>query len=222
MTKNRTGIALAVVVLAALHAVPGTAAAAPAADDPWATLDAVRDALASAGPIEAQFTQTYVPAGFSNGEEESGTLALALPDCLRWDYRQPYDKTFLLCGEVAHYWNAEDRTGRRYRVDRENEPGLDLLLLGVDDLKARYRARQRPAEAGRVTVELEPLQPVESVAEATLVVDPAAQRIVGLSYRDREGNSTRFRITGYHALDRDGAFDPPRQIRWQDATETSP
>jgi outer membrane lipoprotein-sorting protein len=207
---QRTALPLA--LLAALL-VP---LAAGAQGDAWASLDRVRDSLAAAGPSQASFTQTYVPAGFSSGETESGTLALSLPDCLRWDYRQPYSKTFLLCGEVAHYWNAEDRAGRRYTIDRENEPGLDLLLLGVEELKTRYRATQKRAENGRVAIDLVPRKRLEAVAQATLVVDPAANRLVGLSYRDREGNRTRFTLGDYRRLSGDTAFDPPRHVRFQE------
>lgn len=207
---QRTALPLA---LAAALLVP---LAAGAQGDAWASLDRVRDSLAAAGPSQASFTQTYVPAGFSSGETESGTLALSLPDCLRWDYRQPYSKTFLLCGEVAHYWNAEDRAGRRYTIDRENEPGLDLLLLGVEELKTRYRATQKRADNGRVSIDLVPRKRLEAVAQATLVVDPAANRLVGLSYQDREGNRTRFTLGDYRRLSGDTAFDPPRHVRFQE------
>ena len=191
-------------------------AGAGAQGDPWASLDRVRDSLAASGASQASFTQTYVPAGFSSGETESGTLALSLPDCLRWDYRKPYSKTFLLCGEVAHYWNAEDRAGRRYTIDRENEPGLDLLLLGVEELKTRYRATQKRADGGRLAIDLVPRKRLEAVASASLLVDTTANRLVGISYKDREGNSTRFAISDYRRLDGDTAFDPPRHIRFQE------
>jgi outer membrane lipoprotein-sorting protein len=205
-----TTLLLAFLVTATL---PG---AAQTQGDPWASLDRVRDSLVAAGPSQASFTQTYVPAGFSSGETESGTLALSLPDCLRWDYREPYSKTFLLCGDVAHYWNAEDRAGRRYTVDRQNEPGLDLLLLGVEELKIRYRATQKRAENGRVAIDLVPRKRLEAVASASLLVDPEANRLVGISYRDREGNSTRFSISSYRRLDGQADFDPPRHIRFQE------
>ena len=113
--------------------------AAAAQSDPWAVLSGVRESLVEAGPTEAGFTQTYIPAGFSSGEKETGRMFLALPDCMRWDYKDPYPKSFLLCGGVAHSWNTEDKSGRRYRIDRRNEPGLDLLLLGLDTLKTRYQ-----------------------------------------------------------------------------------
>jgi len=206
----------ALILLCAAAAAGPALVAGAAAPDAWATLDRVRHSLVAAGPTTASFVQTYVPAGFTRGEKESGQLSLSLPDCLRWDYREPYPKSFLLCGEVAHYWNAEDAAGRRYTVDREQEPGLDLLLLGVEELKTRYRASQKRAEGGRIAVELEPRQRVETVVDATLLVDPGTDRLVGLSYRDREGNATRFDLDGYAPLDADGVFDPPRHVRFQE------
>jgi outer membrane lipoprotein-sorting protein len=195
---------------------------AAATADPWSVLQSVRRSLVEAGPVAANFSQVYIPAGFTEGETETGRLSLSLPDCLRWDYQNPYPKGFLLCGEVVHTWNSEDKVGRRYRVDRKNEPGLDLLLLGVDDLKGRYAAAGRAAGGGRVEVTLTPRNPAagagrpEELADARLVVDPATRRVVAISYHDREGNLTRFEIAAYEALPRQGQFSPPRDIRWEE------
>jgi outer membrane lipoprotein-sorting protein len=202
---------------AALFLIAGAALAQAPAADPWQVLQGVRQSLVDSGPTGATFTQTYIPAGFSSGDSEAGRLALALPDCLRWDYQDPYPKGFLLCGGVAHSWNPQDKTGRRYRVDRRNEPGLDLLLLGVDDLKNRYRATTRALDGGRVAVDLAPKgSKVEELTDASLTVDPAAQRLVEVSYHDREGNMTRFVIKDYKGLPRQGQFSPPAGIRWED------
>jgi outer membrane lipoprotein carrier protein LolA len=181
----------------------------------------VRQSLVDSGPTGATFTQTYVPAGFSSGDSESGRLALALPDCLRWDYQDPYPKGFLLCGSVAHSWNPQDKTGRRYRIDRKNEPGLDLLLLGVEDLKNRYRASAHGVDGGRIAVDLAPLAAAkgrqsEELTDASFIVDPASRRLVEVSYHDREGNLTRFVIKDYKGLPRQGQFSPPTGIRWED------
>jgi outer membrane lipoprotein-sorting protein len=192
------------------------AQAAPAAPDPWTVLQEVRRSLVAAGPTGAEFVQVYIPAGFTSGESEKGSLALALPDCLRWDYQDPYPKSFLLCGGIAHAWNAEDKTGRRYSVDRQKEPGLDLLLLGVDDLKNRYRATAKADPDGRIEVALTPKEKLAELADANLVVDPGKEHLVGVSYHDREGNLTRFEIKSYRGLPRQGQFSPPRGIKWEE------
>src|SRR4030095_1478731 len=122
---RRSSLALST-ALALLGVIPAAAQEV----DPWAVLKNVRQSLVEAGPSGASFAQTFIASGFSSGDKESGRIALALPDCMRWDYLSPFPKSFLLCGGTVHAWNEGDQTGRRYRVDRKNEPGLDLLLLG--------------------------------------------------------------------------------------------
>jgi outer membrane lipoprotein-sorting protein len=228
-TPLRTLVALALLALALPAIAPpapasaaparASAAAAPAASsasDPWSWLARVRRSLVEAGPTSASFAQTYIPAGFSSGEKETGSLALHLPDCLRWDYQNPYPKGFLLCGDMVHAWNPEDRTGRRYRIDRRNEPGLDLLLLGVDDLKERYVATTRSLPRGEVEIALSPRGKVAELSDASLAIDPATLRVVEVSYHDREGNLTRFQLGDYRPLSRPGHFSPPPDIQWRE------
>lgn len=207
------GALLAVLFGAGAPRTAGAEAASEAASDPWQTLERVRASLIGSGAAAADFVQTYVPAGFSTGEEESGRLALALPDCLRWDYAEPYPKSFLLCGEEAFYWNPEDGTGRRYAIDREAEPGLDLLLLGLEELRGRYQAEAESVD-GRVAVTLTPKQEMVELAGARMVVDEASSRLVEVSYTDREGGRSRFVLTGYRPIAEDGLFSPPEGIRW--------
>jgi outer membrane lipoprotein-sorting protein len=173
----------------------------------------VRSSLAAAGPTAATFVQSYLPAGFSSGEKESGELALDLPDCMRWDYKDPFPKSFLVCGGIVHAWNEQDKSGRRYRVDRRKEPGLDLLLLGVTELKERYKAESVTA-GGTVEITLTAKEAKGDLIDATLTVDPAKKRVVRLAYHDREGNLTRFEISGYQPLARQGRFSPPAGIHW--------
>lgn len=199
------------------------AAALPSAAEDgsaWQVLDAARKSLAASGAERAEFVQTYVPAGFSSGEAESGRIAFRLPDCLRWDYQEPYPKSFLVCGERVYSWNSQDRRGQTSGVDRENQPGLDLLLLPVEDLSARYDARAEPVGDGRIAVHLSPRPRAEmagrtELTDATLVVDTAADRLVEVSYRDREGNRTTFEIKGYRNLRDRSVFEPPKGIDWE-------
>jgi outer membrane lipoprotein-sorting protein len=200
----------------ALRAAAAPASAAASASDPWSWLTRVRRSLVEAGPTTASFSQTYVPAGFTTGEKESGSLSLHLPDCLRWDYQDPYPKGFLLCGEMVQAWNPEDHTGRRYRIDRKNEPGLDLLLLGVDDLKARYNAVTRSSPNGQIEIALSPKGKAGELSDAALAVDPATLRVVQVSYHDREGNLTRFQLADYRPLSRPGQFSAPPGIHWEE------
>lgn len=195
----------------------GAAAQPPA--DPWAALEAVRGRLAAAGPRLAEFEHLYTPAGFSQGEKEVGKLYLSLPDCLRWDYEEPYPKSFLVCGNVAHYWNREDGTGRRQVIDRNNEPGLDLLLLSTAELKSRYDVRAEETADGQVRLHLSPAKPLREIKEAMLTVDPKGGVVTGLEYRDDEGNRTQFILRTYRTLIATDLFSPPTGITWQEGED---
>jgi outer membrane lipoprotein-sorting protein len=191
-------------------------AAPSAAADSWTRIEGLRKALAEDGALVAHFTQSYVPGGFSSGESESGTLYLALPDCLRWDYDEPYPKSFLLCGQDVYSWNRGESLGRRSRVDAREEVGLDLLLLSVEELRSRYQANPGATaeEISLVTLRA----PAGAPAQATLRVDAAGRRLTGLSYVDREGNQTRFELSDYRPrkADERDVFQPPAKISWQE------
>jgi outer membrane lipoprotein carrier protein len=196
---------------------PGAAPRSPSAvSDPWSRIETLRKALAESGALAARFTQTYVPQGFSSGESESGTLYLALPDCLRWDYDEPYPKSFLLCGQDVYAWNRGEEVGRHSRVDARAEAGLDLLLLSVGELRTRYQA-SAGATAGEIS--LLPLRaPASAPAQASLVLGDGGTRLSGLSYRDREGNLTHFTIGDYRprSVGEKDIFQPPAGVSWQD------
>jgi len=186
------------------------------AASPWDVLEAMRADLAKAGPTSAHFVQSYLPAGFSKSERESGTLSLDVPGCLRWDYEEPEVKAFLICRDTVYSWTADDPVGYRYQVDPQREPGLDLLLLAVDDLRLRYRAENRERRRGVVEVRLAPVEASAQLKSAVLVIDTVTQHLLQLEYQDAEGNQTSFDILGYQPLADDSIFTPPNNIEWRD------
>jgi len=201
-------------VLAISPSAGAQSGAGPGAD-PWQVLEQARERLVAAGGLTADFTQSFVPAGFSSGEQESGLLFIALPDCLRWDYADPYPKSFLICDETVHAWNPGEPSGRRSRIDAREEPGLDLMMLSVDRLRARYSAAILDTDDGEIEIQLAPTGETESFAIATLWVDPQEMHPVRLAYQDREGNRTTFVLSDYRPIDPTLAvFDPPDDLEW--------
>ncbi len=190
-------------------------------------LAALRAGLVKAGPITARFEQTYIPAGFSSGDVEKGHFSLWLPDCLRWSYVEPQVKSFLLCKREAWAWNEEEEGGRHYQIEPEKEPGLDLMLLDIESLKDRYSAEGRQLEGGLyeilLTVGKEPKGPKSKDPDpekkqgvtARVRIDRAVQRVVGLEYRDEDGNTSRFAISEYQTLGHTALFQPPQDIQWK-------
>lgn len=213
MTRPRSRVLATLAILAVLPLYGAIARAATA--DPWRLLEQARERLIASGGLAAEFTQTYVPAGFSSGEEESGRLFLALPNCLRWDYETPYPKTYLICGEMVHTWNPGEPSGRKTRVEARQEPGLDLLMLSVDRLRTRYTATVVQAGEQEIEIQLDPTGEADVFATATLWVEAGEMRPMRIAYQDLEGNRTTFLISDYRALDPSLAvFAPPADLEW--------
>jgi outer membrane lipoprotein-sorting protein len=194
----------------------GSAVSAPisaAPDDPWLLLGQLRQNL-SATPQKARFVQEYLPAGFNTGDRETGVLYLAIPKCVRWDYLDPYPKSFLLCDTEIYTWNPDDSAGRRFEFSDSEETGIDLLRLRLEELRSRYHARLEIGDPDSIIVVLSPVNPDFVLTEARLRVDGLGQRLLGLSYSDQEGNTSRFEISDYEALADEAVFEPPADLEW--------
>jgi outer membrane lipoprotein carrier protein len=185
-----------------------------AQDDPWASLRAARQSLSENSPLEARFTQTFTPAGFSTGESESGSLYLALPDCLRWDYEEPYPRSYLLCGDTIWAWSPDEEVGDRIDGVSRDEAGLDFLLLSVDKLSERYSVATSDVEDESLRLDLDPLSDEAPFRQATLRLAGSTRYPLEISYRDAEGNRTLFELSNFRPSSDEQRFTPPSDIEW--------
>lgn len=210
---RRVAVLLLAFTLAGSLPSPG-AADAP---DPWEALSRLRMGLEEAGPQEMSFEQTFVPAGFSTGETESGTVVIDLPRCVRWDYLDPYPRSFLLCGTELHTWNAGESTGQLYALDR-SQPGLDLLMLDRGLLEKTYTATLEE-DGDDLVLRLEPRDDASrALASAEIRFTAAGDRVREIAYRDGEGNRTRFRFGESRPVAAGDRFQPPPGMGWQRET----
>lgn len=213
--RQQSGSVLALVAVAALGGVWAfpTLSAAQSEVDPWSQLQTLKDNL-DTEVVAADFVQTFLPAGFSTGDEETGMLHLAVPDCLRWDYNLPYPKTYLICGQEAYTWNDGEPQGRRFVLESDSEPGLDFLRLRIENLKSRYSAEPEALDATLLKIVFTPLDPGHSLVQASVVLDMETHLLTHLTYEDLEGNRTRFDISNYRPISGPPPFDLPRNIEW--------
>ena len=150
--------------------------------DAWSFVERFRGNLEAAGPFSARFVQHFLPEGFSTPETESGRMFLSLPECLRWDYDDPFPKSFILCGDVFHYWHPGDSEGHREEIEARDQPGLDILLLDMAELRSRYSIVESEKSAEQVEIVLRPLASNEFASEATLVLDASLNRLLVSRY----------------------------------------
>lgn len=193
---------------------PDLAVAQGSGVDPWGVLTRARTAFERSA-WTADFVQTYVPAGFSTGERESGRVSLALPGALRWDYEVPYPKVFLVLADTAYTWNPGESVGRRVVMADDERQHLALLRLDLAALRERYTAAARESASGLVEIVLTPTGAAE-IQDAVLTFEPTGDRLVALRYADLEGNATEFQLSSHRVATGDEPFSPPRGIEWLD------
>ena len=213
-SPHRTRTSWAVLLLGlfiASQTIAQSDALNPDDSDPWEQIVLLKQSLVQQGPTESSFVQTYVPAGFSDGIEESGRLSLDLPMCARWDYEEPYPKSNLLCGRELYTWNPGESIGHLWTID-SSQPGVDLIRLDAEQLSERYSAKWTAPNVLRLTPRVDDHRLLQE-AELTLSLDPP--HLVRLSYRDGEGNRTSFDFSSPEPVEDRERFSTPIRVSWE-------
>jgi outer membrane lipoprotein-sorting protein len=160
----------------ALLAAAGPAAAAAAGDAPSAedTVRALERRYAAISSLSASFVQTFRSASMGQQVVERGKLYVKRPGLMRWDYRSPDKKVFLVNadGTTVSYVPA-DLSATRSRMPAD-APHLKLLL-GQSDLLAGFVASEvelkAPMFPGSRQIKLVPRTPEPTVETVYIEID---------------------------------------------------
>ena len=142
-------------------------------------------------------------------------MALHLPDCLRWDYGEPYPKSFILCGNVIHYWNGGETEGHVEEIEAKREPGLDLLLVVS---KSSSAATPRPRSARRKVSRSRCARPSTASSSPRRRSRSTPSSIVWWRFAMSIPKATApsSRSPDYQAGVKTGTFNPPKDVKWLD------
>jgi len=132
-------------------------------------VDAVRQQLESryraAKTLQAVFYERYSD-GAGGGVAESGTVYFSRPARMRWEYKSPQEKLFLVDGVNAWFYVPADHTASRAKMKESSDWRTPLALLaGKADLTALCRRLDLLHSGGEVKAgtEEEPLTPGDSL-----------------------------------------------------------
>ncbi|HEV8524892.1 MAG TPA: outer membrane lipoprotein chaperone LolA [Terriglobales bacterium] len=148
--------------------------------------------------LSADFVETYRGLGMSR--TESGTLWLKKPGKMRWDYRQPHEKLFLIDGKTAYFYVPGDRQARKTAVKNLDDLRSPLrYLLGKTKLQKEFEDLAMvegvpPLTAGNIVLRGVPRHLAERVSMVLLEVTPQG-RIERIVAEDVDGSSTEFRFS---------------------------
>ncbi len=167
---------------------------APIASPP-ADLETLHRALTGAAAWRVEFVQSYIPAGLDAGTQESGTMLLAPPARLRFDYRGASPRVFAVDGAVARLVEPAAGSCDAVALDRGSWGRLPLTAL-LDPQAARHAFQ---VEAGPGQLRLVPADAALGLAEIVVVVGPQSLP-VAVRISDSLGNRNEFRLSGWTAV----------------------
>jgi outer membrane lipoprotein carrier protein len=199
---------------------PSPTAKAPTARELATRVDHHYDSLRS---LKAAFTEDYTGLGMNR--TESGTLLLAKPGRMRWDYNSPTGKVFLLDGKYG--WSYTPGEPQVWRVAARQLDDLRSplrFLLGHTDLEkelSNLAESSDPSDRGLLVLAGQPKGQENRVGRVALRVEAATGTIVAIEIDEVDGAITRFTFT---AQQPDAAippetfrFTPPKGVPVQDS-----
>ncbi len=148
--------------------------------------------------FKAAFTEIYQGPGVSRSE--SGVLWLKKPGRMRWEYRAPKEKLFLIDSENAYFYVTGERQARKTALKNLDDLRSPLrYLLGKTKLEKELDALSlapdvTPITAGDIVLRGVPRAMKDRVSEVILEISPTNQ-IQRIVLHGLDGMTTDFRFS---------------------------
>lgn len=145
--------------------------------------------------LKAGFTETY--EGMGRRRTESGTLVLAKPGMMRWDYSQPAGKLFLLDGKYAWFYTRGSAQAQRAPAKQLDDLRSPLrYLLGHTQLeKEMSNLNLKVNPNGTFTLVGQPKGQEQRLPKLALTVTRDGA-ILAIEAEENDGSTTNFTFSG--------------------------
>jgi outer membrane lipoprotein carrier protein len=144
--------------------------------------------------MSVHFTETFHGMGMER--KERGTLLLAKPGRMRWNYTEPPGKLFLLDGKYAYSYNPGDAQVDRYRARQLDDLRSPLrFLLGHTKLQKELGNLTMTSEGDKLRLKGTPAGMEQQVANVELTVDKDGV-IDSMKWQEPNGSVTEFNLLG--------------------------
>lgn len=158
-------------------------------------LKGVEDRYNRARTMELAFEQTQSGMG-QISRTESGTLLIAKPGRMRWDYSKPAGKFFLTDGKFAYYYSPNSRQVMRSRIKESEDLRAPLaFLIGQLDFERDFKEFRTTPEGANTYIIGTPKSPRAPYTQVDFLVTPDF-RIELLKVAGQDGSVTRYRLSG--------------------------
>jgi hypothetical protein len=170
-----------------------------------AELEKLAATLRGAPAWRAEFVQTYTPAGFDEGTTDAGSLTLAPPDRLRFEYRGESGRVFALDGVVIR--NVEENAGTCDAVRLDERMWGRLPLAALLDPTAAVASFSTEVTSGTLRLVPRQLNPDVASIEVAFATSNLVEKV---TVTDPSGNRNVFSFSGWKAIgaQSDAVFHP--------------
>ncbi len=148
--------------------------------------------------FKASFTEVYTAPGVSR--TESGTVWLKKPGRMRWEYRDPRQKLFLMDSQNAYFYVQGDSQARRTSVKKLDDIRSPMrFLLGKSKLVKELEALSLapdviPLQKGNVVLRGVPKGMQDRISSVVLEISSTSQ-LVRIVIFGADGATTDFRFS---------------------------
>ncbi len=186
----------------------------------------IRDRYASLNTFQADFTQYLTHQESGSTEKREGRLVFKKPLLIFWQTNAPVAETMII--NDKEIWDYIEDEGVAYRYPRDlvnDSRSLIQVVTGQALLTQDYDVTDAGTEGRLRVLQLYPREPVPSLVEARLYVDPAKGYIQRAVITDFYGNANDVRFTSFipdaAVSSRVFRFTPPKGVDVEDRVERS-
>ncbi len=213
---KRCSFLLSVFLLVLLCVIPARA------DDGIAVT--IRDRYASLDTFQAEFTQFLTHRESGSKEQREGTLVFKKPLLISWQTKKPVEEKLIINNKEIWDYITDEGIAYRYPKDLVNDSrSLIQIVTGQALLSQDFDVKQAGTEGKLVILQLYPKEPVPTLVEARLYVDPEKGYIQRAVITDFYGNENDVRFTSFipnaSVSSSVFSFTPPKGVEVEDRTE---
>ena len=227
-TPAATPAAKPVVKPVAAAAKPAAPEKKPAANtmapDVKALVDRMQAFYENTSDFTADFEQKYTYKAFKRVQTSTGTVIFKKPALMRWEYKTPSAKTFILAGDKVYAYDAEAMLLTKASIGTNQLSASVTFLWGQGKLADEFAIEKITCKSCTGTqLQLTPLKPDPRFKRILLEVDPKTAQVIRSTVIDPDGsqNAITFKNLKINTGVSTDAFklNPPEGTQVQDLTQ---
>ncbi len=149
--------------------------------------------------IQANFEQVYYSSAVSMPLKEKGNFNFQKPDLMRWEYKDPEEKTYLLKEGIFWEYIPEENQATKYDLAREGyESDILALLSGQKGILDNYQVEFSPFPTENKSAYQLKLTPRKEEEESFILLEINEKNflIQKAIFFDWAGNKTEYIFSG--------------------------